>query len=88
MIHAHTMRPAIPHRTALIRLVALTPMIAPVIVCVVLTGIPLNVARVIVSAPAVSAALPPTGRSLVMRLHHRVHDAPPAKEQSSNAMAL
>src|SRR4051812_46556110 len=38
--HAHTMRPAIPHRTADRRFVAPTPTIEPVIVCVVLTGIP------------------------------------------------
>ena len=37
---AHTMRVATPQRTAEIRLVVPTPMIAPVIVCVVLTGIP------------------------------------------------
>ena len=42
--HAHTIRPARPHRTADSRFVAPTPTIAPVIVCVVLTGMPQCVA--------------------------------------------
>ena len=37
---AHTIRPATPHRTAENRCTAPTPVIAPVIVCVVLTGMP------------------------------------------------
>ena len=55
-IHAHTMRPANPQRTAESRLVAPTPTIEPVIVCVVLTGIPQCVASWIAIAPPVSAA--------------------------------
>ncbi len=43
-----------------------TPMIAPVIVCVVLTGMPRCVAVKSEIAPAVSAANPPTGCSLVI----------------------
>jgi hypothetical protein len=39
-IHAHTMRPANPQRTADSRFVAPTPTMEPVIVWVVLTGIP------------------------------------------------
>ena len=66
-IHAHTMRRAIPQRTADNRLVAPTPTIAPVIVCVVLTGMPASEAENKVIAPAVSAQNPPTGLSLVMR---------------------
>ena len=38
--HAHTIRLAIPQRTAFSLFVAPTPTIAPVMVCVVLTGIP------------------------------------------------
>ena len=61
------MRPAIPQRTADTRCVAPTPTMAPVIVCVVLTGIPKCVAIMIAAAPPVSAQNPLTGRSLVMR---------------------
>src|SRR4051812_40278666 len=66
-IHAQTIRPARPHRTADSRFVAPTPTIEPVIVCVVLTGIPQCVASWIAIAPPVSAAKPPIGRSLVIR---------------------
>jgi hypothetical protein len=66
-IHAHTIRPARPQRTAERRLVAPTPTIEPVIVCVVLTGIPQCVASWIAIAPPVSAANPPIGRSFVIR---------------------
>ena len=59
--HAHTMRPATPQRTADSRRIEPTPMIAPVIVCVVLTGTPRCVAVNSEIAPAVSAANPPTG---------------------------
>ena len=64
---AQTIRPAIPHRTADTRFVAPTPTIDPVIVCVVLTGMPKWVAIMIAAAPPVSAQNPLTGRSLVMR---------------------
>src|SRR6185503_17322579 len=67
-IHAHTILPANPQRTADKRCVAPTPTIAPVIVCVVLTGMPKCVAIVIASAPPVSAQNPPTGRSFVIRV--------------------
>ena len=67
IIHAQTIRPANPHRTADIRFAAPTPTIDPVMVCVVLTGIPKRVAIKMANAPPVSAAKPPTGRSLVMR---------------------
>ena len=66
-IHAHTMLPATPQRTALARLVAPTPTMAPVMVCVVETGMPSAVARNNVMAPPVSAQKPPTGFSLVIR---------------------
>src|SRR5437867_4195753 len=66
-IHAQTMLPATPQRTAERREVAPTPTIAPVIVCVVDTGIPPTDEAMIVTAPAVSAAKPPTGLSFVIR---------------------
>src|SRR5437763_9411078 len=65
--HAHTIRRAMPQRTADRRLVAPTPTIAPVMVWVVLTGIPASEAENRVIAPAVSAQNPPTGLSLVIR---------------------
>src|SRR6266568_4816306 len=64
---AHTIRRATPQRTAERRVVAPTPTIAPVIVCVVLTGIPASAVEKRVIAPAVSAQNPPTGFNLVMR---------------------
>src|SRR4051812_50037573 len=63
---AQTMRPATRHFTADRRVVDPTPAIAPVIVWVVETGMPINVAPNKVQAPAVSAQNPPTGRSLVI----------------------
>src|SRR5438874_2250858 len=67
-IHAQTIRPATPQRTAEKRWIAPTPMIAPLIVCVVLTGMPPIAVPRSVIAPAASAQNPPTGRSLVMRI--------------------
>lgn len=64
--HAHTIRPAMPHLTAESLRVAPTPTIAPVIVCVVETGIPVSVAPKRVAAPAVSAQNPPTGFNFVI----------------------
>jgi hypothetical protein len=66
MIQAHTMRRATPHRTADNRWIAPTPIIAPVIVCVVLTGIPARAVPKRVVAPALSAQNPPNGLSLVI----------------------
>src|SRR5215475_4892678 len=65
-IHAHTMRPATPQRTAERRFVEPTPTIAPVMVWVVLTGIPFSARKNKVVAPAASAQNPPTGFSLVI----------------------
>ena len=62
------MRPATPQRTADRRWIAPTPMIEPLIVWVVLTGMPPIAVPISVMAPAVSAQKPPTGRSLVMRI--------------------
>ncbi len=65
--HAQTMAPATPHLTALARRTEPTPTIAPVMVWVVDTGMPMAVAKNKVMAPPVSAQNPPTGLSLVMR---------------------
>src|SRR5439155_4526582 len=65
--YAHTVRPATPQRTAEGLRVAPTPTIAPVIVCVVDTGMPRWVAVKRLIAPAVSAQNPPTGRRVVTR---------------------
>src|SRR5207244_13402349 len=65
--HAHTTRPATPHLTADSRLVVPTPTIAPVIVCVVETGIPACAVKNSVAAAADSALIPATGCSFVMR---------------------
>ncbi len=64
--HAQTIRRATPQRTADNRCTAPTPMIAPVMVWVVLTGIPDNAVPNSVIAPAVSAQKPPKGLSLVI----------------------
>src|SRR5688572_15947768 len=57
-IQAHTIRPATAQRTDDRRRAAPTPTMAPVIVCVVLTGTPRDEARRIVIAPPVSAQKP------------------------------
>src|SRR5215510_13251709 len=66
MSHAHTMLRVTPHLTAERRRVDATPMIAPVIVCVVLTGIPFMARPKRQTAAALSAQKPPTGRSAVI----------------------
>ena len=53
-IHAQTMVPAIPQRTAVSRLVDPTPTIAPVMVWVVLTGIPATDAPIMAVAVTTS----------------------------------
>ena len=55
-----------PQRTALKRLVAPTPMMDPVMVCVVETGIPKLDTVNKVKAPAVSAQTPSNGVTLVI----------------------
>ena len=57
-IHAQSRLRVTPQRTADKRLVAPTPIIDPVIVCVLLTGIFSPAVRNSVIAPAVSAATP------------------------------
>jgi hypothetical protein len=64
--HAIIMLRATPHFTVLVPMVDPTPMMDVQITCVVLTGIPATDAPRIVAAPAVSAANPCTGRSLVI----------------------
>jgi hypothetical protein len=65
--HAITIFCATPQCTARARVAEPTPTIAPVIVCVVDTGIPNTETKRMVIAPPVSAANPPTGFSFVMR---------------------
>src|SRR5450830_536130 len=65
-IHAQTILPATPQRTADILCDAPTPTMAPVMVCVVETGTPIAVAMNSVMAPPVSAQKLPTGLSLVI----------------------
>ena len=78
--HAQTIRPATPQRTAESLRVAPTPMIAPVMVWVVDTGIPSAVARNSVIAPPGLGAEPADGLQLGDLLPHRLDD-PPAAEQ-------
>ena len=52
-IHAQTMRPATPNLTAERRRVAPTPTMAPVMVCVVETGMPPKVTPMMAAAAAV-----------------------------------
>ena len=66
MIHAHTIREANPHLTAETRLDRPTPIIAPVMVCVVETGMPNDVAKKSAMAPDVCALNPPDGRIRVI----------------------
>ena len=61
--HAHTIFRVTPHRTALARFADPTPIIEPVMVWVVLTGIPASEHPMIVPAAAVSAANPWIGRN-------------------------
>ena len=61
---AQIILPATPQRTALKRLIEPTPAIAPVMVCVVLTGMPIAVETNNVIAAPVSAQKPSTDLSL------------------------
>ena len=65
-IQAHNRLTVTPQRTALRRLVVPTPIIAPVIVWVVDTGIPIYSVKNKVVAPAVSAQTPSNGVTLVI----------------------
>ena len=60
-IHAQMILPATPQRTAESLFVAPTPTMAPVMVCVVLTGIPKTDAPMIAQAAPASALKPPIG---------------------------
>ena len=66
--HAQRIFFATPHLTADKPFTAPTPIIEPVIVCVVLTGIPKIVAPMIVNPAEVSALKPPKGLSFVTRI--------------------
>ena len=63
---AHSKPIVTPHRTALNLFVAPTPIIAPVIVCVVETGIPKLLTTNKVNAPAVSAQTPSNALTFVI----------------------
>ncbi len=65
-IQAHKRFTVTPQRTADKRLVAPAPIILPVMVCVVETGIPACPVKNKVKAPAVSAATPSNGVTLVI----------------------
>ncbi len=67
-IQAHRMRLATPQRTRPGLDTEPTPRMAPVMVCVVDTGIPREVAMKMASEPPVSAQNPPKGRSFVSRI--------------------
>src|ERR1700730_18482529 len=67
-IQAHNRLMVTPQRTADNLLVAPTPIMEPVIVCVVLTGMPNFSVRNKVSAPAVSAQTPSSGVTFVIRV--------------------
>ncbi len=67
MIHAQIMLMVSPQRTADKRLVKPTPIIEPVIVCVVDTGMPKYCVKNKVIAPADSALTPSSGVILVIR---------------------
>ena len=58
IIHAYIIRRPIPHLTADSRLDAPTPIIAPEIACVVLTGIPSQAIIAKMTPPPVSAQKP------------------------------
>jgi len=66
MIHAVTISFATPQRTADTFRAAPTPMMLPVIVCVVETGMPISVAANNMIEPPVSAHAPCTGLSRVI----------------------
>src|SRR5207247_386621 len=68
IIHAHNMRYAMLHLTALSRLVAPTPITEPEITCVVESGMPNDVALSITSDAVVCAEKPWIGSSLTIFL--------------------
>ena len=70
---------AIPQRTADSRRMDPAPTIAPVIVWVVLRGIPRSERNTIVTPPPVSAQNPPTGCSFVSRIPRVLNDPPSSK---------
>ena len=80
--HAHTIRPATPQRTADRRRIEPTPMIAPVIVCVVLTGTPRCVAVKSEIAPRGLGGEAADRLQLGDLRSHRVDDAPAAGQRA------
>ena len=80
--HAHTMRPATPQRTAEAFVTEPTPTIAPVMVCVVETGMPRSVARKSVIGAAGLGAEAADRLQLGDAHPHRPHDAPAARQRA------
>ena len=85
---AMTMSLATFQRTAETRRAAPTPTIAPVIVCVVETGMPRSVARNSVIAPAGLGAEALHGRELGDLRAHGVDDAPAAEQRAERHRRL
>ena len=78
-IQAHTMRPATPQRTAERRWTAPTPTMAPVMVWVVLTGMPARAVPNRVMAPAALGAKSADRLEFGDSLAHGLDDAPSAE---------
>ena len=79
---AQTMRPATPHLTAERRRVAPTPTMAPVMVCVVETGMPPKVTPMMAQRGGRLGAEAADGLELRDARAHRLHDAPAARERA------
>lgn len=67
IIHAHNRLMVTPQCTAVARFITPAPIMAPVMVCVVLTGMPHMLVTNKVNAPAVSALKPSNGTRCVIR---------------------
>ncbi len=80
--HAQTMRPAMPQLTARVPRVMPTPTMAPVMVCVVETGIPRLREREDGHAAAGLGAEAADGLQLGQAVPHGPHDAPAAEERA------
>ena len=83
-IHAQIMFPATPQRTAESLLVAPTPTIAPVIVWVVLTGIPATDAPIMAQAAAGFGAKTAHGTKFGNFSSHSFNNSPAAEHRSQS----
>ena len=79
---AQTMRPATPQRTAEVLVTEPTPTIAPVMVCVVETGMPRPVASEQRDGAAGLGAEAADRLQLGDAHAHRLHDAPAARQRA------